>query len=190
MTWLAPDTYLTFCRGIPLADLTGFFSEAGLPAAGSGASEDGWAWLTHLARSTPDGGAVQQLGQYVTGFRYADRVSDQQNVDMVFLASTPACACDDGRRYAVPHCAEHPYQFAYSRGGFAVSLFNVGARRESRRFGSQADLFIRQFLEEGIVGRTTRYDADPDFNPDGTETVRIIAGHFGLPAAPLGPGRE
>ncbi|MYS90148.1 hypothetical protein GTY47_10955 [Streptomyces sp. SID5464] len=107
---------------------------------------------------------------------------------MVFLASTPACSCGD--RYAVPHCADHPYQFAYSRGGFAVSLFNVGARRESRRFGSQADLFIRQFLEQGIVGRTTRYDTDPEFNPDGTHTIRIIAEHFGLPAAPLGPGGE
>ncbi|GAP52752.1 hypothetical protein [Streptomyces azureus] len=50
-------------------------------------------------------------------------------------------------------------------------------------------MFIRQFLEEGIVGRTTRYDTDPGFNSDDTETVRIIAEHFGLPAAPLGPGR-
>ncbi|MFE5753232.1 hypothetical protein ACFQ7I_05830 [Streptomyces massasporeus] len=183
MTWLAPDTFLTFCRGIPLADLTGFFAEAGLPAAASG-TENGWAWLAHHPDTTPDGGAVQELGQYITGFRYTDRVRDQQNVDMVFLASTPACAC--GNSYAVPHCAGHPYQFAYSRGGFAVSLFNVGARRESRRFGGQADLFIRQFLEQGIVGRTTRYDSEPGFNPDGTHTVRIIAEHFGLPAAPLG----
>ncbi|WP_279628489.1 hypothetical protein [Streptomyces swartbergensis] len=42
----------------------------------------------------------------------------------------------------------------------------------------------------GIVGRTTRYDTDPEFNPDGTETVRVIAEHFGLPAAALAPGRE
>ncbi|MFI6856006.1 hypothetical protein [Streptomyces sp. NPDC050416] len=185
MTWLAPAAFLTFCRGIPLADLTGFFSEAGLPPTASG-SADGWAWLTHRPDTTPDGGAVQQLGQYITGFRYQDRVRDQSHVDMVFLASTPACSCGD--RYAVPHCAEHPYQFAYSRGGFAMSIFNVGARRESRRFGSQADLFIRQFLEQGIVGRTTRYDTDPDFNPDGTHTIRIVAEHFGLPAAPLGTG--
>ncbi|WP_039932891.1 hypothetical protein [Streptomyces viridochromogenes] len=183
MTWLAPAGFRTFCRGIPLADLNGFFTEAGLPAA-SGASEDGWAWLAHHAETNPDGGAIQQLGQYITGFRYADRVSDQHNVHMVFLASTPACAC--GHSYAVPHCAQHPCQFAYSRGGFAVSLFNLGERRESHRFGSQADLFIRQFLEEGLVGRTTRYDSEPGFNADGAETVRIIAEHFGLPAGPLG----
>ncbi|MFC9681053.1 hypothetical protein [Streptomyces sp. NPDC056948] len=186
MTWLAPAAFLTFCRGIPLADLDGFFTEACLPATASGTS-DGWAWLAHRADTTPDGGAVQQLGQYITGFRYTDRVTDQQNVDMVFLASTPACPC--GHRYAVPHCAEHPCQFAYSRGGFAVSLFNLGRRRESRRFGSQADLFIRQFLAQGLVGRTTRYDSEPDFNPDGTHTVRIIADHFGLPSPPLRAGR-
>ncbi|MFD9498060.1 hypothetical protein [Streptomyces sp. NPDC060035] len=43
----------------------------------------------------------------------------------------------------------------------------------------------RELLDARIVGRDTLYDADPGFNADGAHTVRILAGHFGLPSPPL-----
>ncbi|MET9381851.1 hypothetical protein ABZY09_12345 [Streptomyces sp. NPDC002928] len=189
MTWLAPNTFVTFCKGMTLSTLTAVFTEAGRPPRTAG-ELSGWTWATQDAYTADHGHSAWELARNITGFRYADRVSDPDHLETVFLASTPACTCPHGQNYMVPHCAEHPFQFAYNRGGFEKSYFNFGARRESRRSGSMADLLVRELLDAGIVGRDTpAYDTDPHFNADGAHTVRIIADHFGLPSPPLGhPG--
>ncbi|MDF6017172.1 hypothetical protein [Streptomyces sp. JH34] len=182
MNLLAPDTYVTFCRGMDLPTLSAVFAEAGRPATTVGEAS-GWAWATHDAGPASDAVDVQELACWITGFRYADRGAGPGRVETVFLASTPACACEHGQNYMVPHCAAHPFQFVHSRGGFEQNYFNIGARRESRRSG---DLLVRELLEAGIVGRDTpAYDADPGFNADGAHTLRIIARHFRLPSPPL-----
>jgi hypothetical protein len=190
VTWLAPNTFVTFCKGMTLSTVAAIHAEAGHPALTSGESS-GWAWLTHDAYGAPGLRTAWELARDLTGHRYADRAGDPGGgaVETVFLASTPACPCPRGQNYMVPHCAEHPFQFAYSRGGFEQTYFNLGLRRESRRAGGTADLLVRELLDAGIVGRDTpRYDADPAFNADGTHTVRIIAEHFGLPSPPLALG--
>ncbi|MFC9909334.1 hypothetical protein [Streptomyces sp. NPDC127197] len=180
MTWLAPNTFVTFCKGMDLPTLTGVFTQAGLPASAAGESS-GWAWVSHDTLAVPHGGSVWKLARDITGFRY------EGNAETVFLASTPACACPHGQSYLVPHCPEHPFQFTYNRGGFEQLYLNVGGRRESRRGGGMADLLVRELLDAGIVGRdTSRYDADPEFNADGAHTMRILVEHFGLPS-PLRP---
>lgn len=45
-----------------------------------------------------------------------------------------------------------------------------------------ADLLLREFLAEGVVGREPQ---EPGFNDDGAVTVEILARHFGFPAPPL-----
>ncbi|MFE4452855.1 hypothetical protein [Streptomyces sp. NPDC056796] len=182
MTRLAPHTYATFLRGMSLPTLYAAFEEAGRPARAGGHSS-GWAWVTHDAYPASDGLSAWQLACDLTGFRYADRVEGPGPAESVFLASTPACTCAHGQNYMIPHCDEHPFQFAHSRGGFERTVFNVGGRRESRRSG---DLLVRELLAAGIVGRRTpAYEADPAFNVDGALTLRIIARHFGLPSPPL-----
>nr|WP_228867419.1 hypothetical protein [Streptomyces halstedii] len=181
MTRLAPDTYVTFCKGMSLPTLSAVYAEAGLPPT-SGGQSSGWTWVTHDAHPASDGISVCELAGRVTGFRYTDRVEGPEPAETVFLASTPDCACEHGQHYSVPHCEAHPSQFVHSRGGFALNYFNMGGRRESRRSG---DLLVRELLDAGIVGRETRYDADPGFNADGAHTLRIIADHFGLPSPPL-----
>ncbi|MEU9283321.1 hypothetical protein AB0D57_00995 [Streptomyces sp. NPDC048275] len=170
-----------------LPTLSGIYAEAGCPARTVGESS-GWSWVTHDAYTAPTGETAWELARNITGRRYyANRASDPDRVETVLLASTPACPCPHGQNYMVPHCAEHPFQFAYSRGGFEQTYFNFGRRRESRRGGGMADLLVRELLDAGIVGRDIpRYDSDPGFNADGAETVRIIVDHFGLPSAPLG----
>ncbi|WP_326579689.1 hypothetical protein OG539_04265 [Actinacidiphila glaucinigra] len=187
MTWLTPNTFVTFVRGMTLPTVAAVYAEAGRPAPASG-SGAGWVWLTHEAYRAPHRSIASTLARDLTGFRHTHRASDPGRVpvESVLLASTPACACPHGQNYMVPHCDEHPFQFAYSRGGFEQTYFNFGMRRESRRAGGMADLLVRELLDAGIVGRDTpRYDADPAFNADGTHTVRIIADHFGLPSPPL-----
>ncbi|WP_406515383.1 hypothetical protein OH809_19105 [Streptomyces sp. NBC_00873] len=185
MSRLAPNTFVTFCKGMDLSTLSGIFAEAGCPALTSGESS-GWVWVTHDATAR-HGQAVWELARNITGYRYAERVGEPDHVETVFLASTSACDCPHGQNYMVPHCTEHPFQFTHSRGGFEQTYFNFGARRESRRAGGMADLLVRELLDAGIVGRDTpKYDTDPGFNADGTHTVRIIADHFGLPSPPLG----
>lgn len=185
MSWLAPNTFVTFCKGMTSPAVSGIFTEAGRPARATGESS-GWAWVTHDAYTAPHGESAWELARNITGYRYADRVDVPDRVETVFLASTPACGCPHGQNYMVPHCAEHPFQFAYSRGGFEQTYFNVGRRRESRRAGGRADLLVRELLDARIVGRDTpEYDTDPGFNADGAHTVRIIADHFGLPTPPL-----
>ncbi len=181
----APNTFLTFCKGMALPTVSGIFTGAGRPALATGESS-GWAWVTHDARTTPYGESAWEPARNITGYRCADRTSDPDRVETVFLASTPACTCPHGQNYLVPHCAEHPFQFVYSRGGFEQTYFDFGRRRESRRAGGMADLLVRELLDAGIVGRdTSKYDTDPGFNADGAHTVRIIADHFGLPSPPL-----
>ncbi|WP_254667920.1 hypothetical protein [Streptomyces griseus] len=190
MIQLAPDTFATWCKGMSLPTLSAVFAEAGHPISDGGRSS-GWTWVTHDARtasasasaSASDGFSVSALACYVTGFRYADRADLPEPMETVFLASTPACPCEHGQNYMVPHCDVHPFQFAYSRGGFARTCFNMGDRRESRRSG---DLLVRELLDAGIIGRDTpAYEADPGFNAGGTLTLRIIADHFALPSPPL-----
>lgn len=193
MNWLAPNTFVTFCKGMTMATVAGIFGEAGrLPRAFGEA--DGWVWVMQDAYVGPSSRAVGQaaweLARSITGRRghihYAERASDPDRVETVFLASTPACTCPHGQNYFVPHCAEHPFQFLYSRGGFEQTLFNLGGRRESRRSGGMADLLVRELLDAGIIGRDTpRYDSESGFNADGAHTVRIITQHFGLPSPPL-----
>ncbi|MFE7239685.1 hypothetical protein [Streptomyces sp. NPDC057580] len=142
--------------------------------------------MTHDA-TVRHGQAVWEVAGHITGYRYAGRVGEPDRVETVFLASTSPCECPHGQNYMVPHCTEHPFQFIHSRGGFAQTYFNFGARRESRRAGGNADLLVRELLDAGIVGRDTpKYDTDPGFNADSTHTVRITADHFGLPSPPLG----
>ncbi|MFE2037452.1 hypothetical protein ACFXBB_30205 [Streptomyces scopuliridis] len=185
MIWLAPNTFVTFCKGMTVPTLSGIFAEAERPAVSTGESS-GWAWVTHDAYAAQHGQTAWELARDISGYRYADRASDPDRVETVFLASTPACACPHGQNYMVPHCAEHPFQFTYSRGGFEQTYFNLGRRRESRRAGGMADLLVRELLEAGIVGRDTPgYDTDPGFNADGARTVRIVADRFGLPSPPL-----
>ena len=185
MTGLAPDAFVTFCKGLTLPALADVFTEAGSPPAAKGVSS-GWSWVTHDARAVTDGLRVWDLARDITGFRYADRASGPDPVETVFLASTPPCACPHGQNYMVPHCSEHPFQFTYSRGGFEQTYFNMGARRESRRAGGAADLLVRELLDAGIVGRDTpNYTTDPSFNADGGHTLRLIAAHFALPSPPL-----
>jgi hypothetical protein len=177
MTSLPPDTFITFCKGLDVPALSGFFTEAGRPPATSGESPD-WVWAIHDAYPAPGERSAWERARDLTRSR---------PVESVFLASTPACECPHGRNYMIPHCPEHPFQFLYSRGGFEQTLFNLGRRRESRRGGGMADLLVRELLDAGIVGRdTSRYDADPGFNADGAHTLRIIVEHFGLPL-PLRP---
>ncbi|TDC74018.1 hypothetical protein [Streptomyces hainanensis] len=185
MSWLAPNTFVTFYRGIPLPVLSGLFAETGRPAVTAGESS-GWAWVTHDAYPARTGLRAGDFSRDITGYRYAHLAARPAALETVFLASTPACECPRGHGYLVPHCAEHPFQFAYSRGGFEQTYFNLGRRRESRRGGGMADLLVRELLNAGIVGRDTPgYDADPGFNADGAHTVRVIADHFGLPSPPL-----
>ncbi|MGW6978288.1 hypothetical protein ACWGE1_02375 [Streptomyces sp. NPDC054932] len=173
MTRLAPNTYLTFGRGVPLAALVGFLAGTGHPVLASG-EEAGWAWVKQDAYSAPQDSGAWEVARSATHLA--------AGVETVFVASTPPCACPHGQNYMVPHCPDHPFQFAYCRGGFEQLYLNLGGRRESRRAGSRADLLVRELLDAGIVGRdTSRYDADPTFNADGSHTLRIIKGHFGLP---------
>ncbi|WNI23280.1 hypothetical protein [Streptomyces sp. ITFR-16] len=177
--FIAPDTFVTYARGLDLPALSGIYADAGHPARTEGAS-DGWVWVTHDAAGGR-GGEVADLAGHLTGFRYEERFGRPNPVETVFLASTPACACPHGQNYAVPHCELHPFHFIHSRRGFAQTYFNVGRRRESRRYG---DVLVRELLEAGIVGRETpRYEAEPGFNADGGVTMRIVADYFGLPAA-------
>ncbi|MFF2327681.1 MULTISPECIES: hypothetical protein [unclassified Streptomyces] len=188
MSWAAPNTFVTFCKGLTLPTLSARFAEAGRPALTTGESS-GWIWATHAAHGTADGESAWRLARDLTGCSRADRAVAPDRVESVFLASTPACACPHGQNYMVPHCAEHPFQFTYSRGGFEMTYFNLGRRRESRRAGAMPDLLIPELLDAGIVGRNTpEYDTDPDFNASGARTVRLIADHFGLPSPPLGLG--
>ncbi|MFE0676768.1 hypothetical protein [Streptomyces sp. NPDC058867] len=179
MTWLAPNTFLTFCRGMDRPALSAAFADAGLRATASGESA-GWAWLSHDTLTVPSGEAVRQLARDITGHRY------EGDAETVFLASTPPCACPHGQNFMVPHCPEHPFQVTWSRGGFEQLYLNVGGRRESRRGGGSADLLVRELLDAGIVGRdTSRYDADPGFNADGALTIGLLVRHFRLPSPPL-----
>lgn len=176
----APGTFLTYAKGLDPAELDSVYAEAGLPARAKGEG-GGWSWLAHDAAAVT-GGEAADLANALTGFRYEERFGGPPNpVETVFLASTPACACPHGQNYMVPHCDAHPFHFVHSKGGFERTYFNVGERRESRRHG---DLLVRELLVAGIVGRETpAYDTDPGFNADGALTMRIIADHFGLPAA-------
>lgn len=198
MTWLAPNTFVTFCKGMTLPTVSGIFDEVGRPVRAVGEA-DGWVWVTQDAYVGPSwsesGQDACDLARSVTAVmgrhHYAQRATDPERVETVFLASTPPCACPHGQNYMVPHCAEHPFQFTYSRGGFEKALFNLGGRRESRRSGGLADLLVRELLDAGIVGRDTpRYDSEPGFNADGVHTVRIIADYFGLPSPPLELGQR
>ncbi|WP_406453166.1 hypothetical protein OG782_20965 [Streptomyces sp. NBC_00876] len=176
---IPPHTYLTYARGLDLPTLGAVYDEASYPALTQGES-DGWAWVTHDATGV-SGRGVMDLARDITGFRYDERFGGPGRVETVFLASTPACECPHGQNYMIAHCDDHPFQFLHSRGGFERTYFNVGRRRESHRSG---DLLVRELLDAGIVGRETPlYDADPGFNADGAVTMRIIAEHFGLPAA-------
>ncbi|MFG2407449.1 hypothetical protein ACGFR8_24545 [Streptomyces brevispora] len=178
MNALAPNTFVTYARGLDLPTLTDVFTEARCPVRTAGES-NGWSWVTHDATAL-SGRAVRDLARNITGYRYEERFGGPDRVETVFLASTPACECPHGQNYAIPHCDEHPFNFSHSRGGFERTYFNVGRRRESRRHG---DLLVRELLDAGIVGRETpAYDADPSFNADGAVTMRIITDHFGLPA--------
>ncbi|MEU3228305.1 hypothetical protein ABZ695_34810 [Streptomyces sp. NPDC006976] len=175
---IAPDTFVTYARGLDLPTLSAICAEVGLPARAEGEA-DGWVWVTHDA-GTSTGGKVADQAGHVTGFRYEDRLGSPNPVETVFLASTPACDCPHGQNYMVPHCDAHPFHFIHSRRGFSQTYFNIGRRRESRRHG---DLLVRELLAAGIVGRETpRYEAEPGFNDDGAVTLRIIADRFGLPA--------
>jgi hypothetical protein len=159
-------------------------ADSGRPVRAAG-EDGGWGWVLQDAYVTPDGQGAQELARDITGYRFVDLVGDR--AETVFLASTPACECPDGRNYLIPHCARHPFQFAYHRGGFEQLYLNLGARRESRRGGPMADHLVREFLEAGLVGRDTpRYTTEPGFNEDGAVTVGILARHFGLPTPPLG----
>ncbi|MCX0245214.1 hypothetical protein [Streptomyces drozdowiczii] len=177
--FIAPDTFVTYAKGLDLPTLSGIYTDLGLPARTEGAS-DGWAWLTHDAATHTGGDLAQQAG-FVTGFRYEGRFGKPNPVETVFLASTPGCECPHGQHTMIPHCAEHPFHFIHSRRGFSTTCFNIGARRESRRSG---DLLVRELLAAGIVGRETpRYETEPGFNEDGAVTLRIIVDHFGLPSS-------
>ncbi|MGW2183247.1 hypothetical protein ACWCXX_35405 [Streptomyces sp. NPDC001732] len=176
---IAPNTFVTYARGLDPSTLADVFAEAGHPARTKGGSA-GWSWVTHGTDALPGrGAAVADLARDITGFRYEERFGGPGRVETVFLATTPACECPHGQNYMVPHCPEHPFQFLYCRGGFERSYFNVGQRREAQRSG---DLLVRELLDAGIVGRETpAYDIDPGFNVDGAVTMRIIKDHFGLP---------
>lgn len=179
MNPMAPNTYLTYARGLDLPTLTAIHTEAMLPVRTAGEA-NGWAWVTHDA-ATVSGETVTSLARDITGFRYEERFGGPDRVDTVFLASTPACECPHGQNYSIPHCEDHPFNYCYSRGGFELDYFNIGMRREAHRSG---DLLIRGLLDAGIVGRETPvYDTDPAYNADGSVTMRIITDHFGLPAA-------
>ncbi|MGQ4491089.1 hypothetical protein LRE75_20940 [Streptomyces sp. 372A] len=176
---IAPDTFVTYARGLDLPTLSGIYTDLGLPSRTQGAS-DGWAWLTHDA-ATAKGGDLATRAGYLTGFRYEERFGSPNPLETVFLASTPACECPHGQNFMVPHCETHPFHFIHSRRGFSTTYFNMGARRETRRHG---DLLVRELLAAGIVGRETpRYEAEPGFNADGAVTLRIITDHFGLPSS-------
>ncbi|MFE9999791.1 hypothetical protein [Streptomyces avermitilis] len=115
MSWLAPNTFVTFCKGMTLPTVSAIFTEAGRPALATGESS-GWAWVTHDAYTAPRGESAWELARNITGYRYTDRASDPHSVDTVFLASTPACGCPHGQNYVTPPPAE--------AGGF--SLCRVG----------------------------------------------------------------
>ncbi|MCX5199206.1 hypothetical protein OOK31_35900 [Streptomyces sp. NBC_00249] len=173
MIRLAPNTFLTFGRGLPRATLADSLSATGHPVLDSGTEGD-WAWVRQEAYSA---------GQGSGGWAVAASLTRRAvGVETAFVATTPPCACPHGQNYMVPHCPDHPFQFAYCRDGFEELYLNLGGRRESRRAGSLADVVVRELLDAKIVGRdTTRYDADPTFNADGSHTLRILAAHFGLP---------
>ncbi|MFG2672796.1 hypothetical protein [Streptomyces sp. NPDC048445] len=179
MNPIAPNTCVIYARGLDLPTLTAVSTEAALPVRTAGESA-GWAWVTYDAAAV-SGPASLQLACDITGFRYEERFGGPDRVVTVFLASTPACECPQGRNYMIAHCDDHPFNYSYSRGGFELDYFNIGMRREANRSG---DLLIRELLAAGIVGRETPvYDADPSYNADGAVTMRIITEHFGLPAA-------
>jgi hypothetical protein len=179
MSWLAPDTYATFCRGMDTDLLRQVLTDAGRPARAVG-EDGGWGWVLQDACEGPPGQSAAEVARDVTGYRFVELVGDR--AETVFLASTTACECPRGRHYAIPHCPEHPFQSAYHRGGFEQLYLNLGARRESWRGGAMADLLLREFLAAGLVGRKP---PEPDFNEDGAVTVEVLARHFGLPSPPL-----
>ncbi|MGW2654810.1 hypothetical protein ACWC1D_14325 [Streptomyces sp. NPDC001478] len=174
---IAPGTYALYVRGIDEAELTAVCAEAGYPARTRGEA-GGWAWVTWDAAAVP-GDGVSDLAGFLTGFRYDERFGGPGRVETVFLSGVPACDCPNGRNRSIQHCADHPFHFVNSRGGFGRTYFNVGGGRESRRHG---DLLVGELLAAGIVGRETPAYADPAFNADGALTLRLIADHFGLPA--------
>ena len=179
MSWLPPDTFATFCRGMDTSLLQRILTDSGRPAR-AGGEEGGWGWVLQDAYTAPYGQGAEELARDITGHRFVELVGDR--AETVFLASTPACECPHGQNYAIPHCPQHPIQFAYHRGGFEQLYFNLGARRESRRGGAMADHLLREFLAAGLVGRGT---PEPGFNEDGAVTVGSLACHFGLPVPPL-----
>jgi hypothetical protein len=179
MNWLPPDTFATFCRGMDTGLLRQILRGSGRPARAVG-EDGGWGWVLQDAYEAPDGQGAEELARDVTGYRFVELVGEK--AETVFLASTPACECPHGQHYGVPHCSRHPFQFAYHRGGFEQLYLNLGARRESWRGGAMADLLLREFLVEGVVGREP---PEPGVNEDGAVTVEILARHFGLPSPPL-----
>ncbi|MEV5988003.1 hypothetical protein AB0L85_23790 [Streptomyces sp. NPDC052051] len=185
MSGLAVDTYFTFCKGLPLPALRTACAEQGAkPFRDSGEQPDGWSWIAHEAYVAEGRGGQDpwRLARTLSGYRRMGAAP----VETVFLASTPACACPHGRHVRVPHCPEHPIQFAYFKAGWEQLYFNLGSRRESSRGGTQSDLLTRELLTAGLVGRDAHgYDENPDFNADGHHTIRILTTHFGLPSPPL-----
>lgn len=179
MNWLPPDTFATFCRGMDISLFQRILTDSGRPVRDAG-EDGGWGWVLQDAYAVPYEQGAAELARDITGHRYVELVGDM--AETVFLASTPACECPRGKNYAIPHCPEHPFQFAYHRGGFEQLYFNLGARRESRRGGPMADFLLREFLAAGLVGRET---PEPGFNEDGAVTMGVLARHFGLPAPPL-----
>lgn len=193
MTWLASDTYITFCKGMPLPALQAACAEqGGRPPQDAGGQDGGWSWITHAAytASGSGGGDPWWLARALSGYQRVDtdenENGDAEPVETLYLASTPACTCPRGQNVFIPHCPEHPFSFAYFKNGWEQLYFNFGARRESRRGGVRDDMLTRQLLAAGIVGRDAHgYAEDPDFNADGLHTVRVIAAQFGLPSPPL-----
>ncbi|MFC9602420.1 hypothetical protein ACFTTN_03010 [Streptomyces niveus] len=183
MSWLPPDTFATFCRGMDAGLLQRILTDSGRPARAVG-EDGGWGWVLQDAYAAPYGQGAEELARDITGYRFVELVGDK--AETVFLASTSACECPHGQSYLIPHCPRHPFQFAYHRGGFEQLYLNLGARRESRRGGAMADHLLREFLAAGLVGRdTSRYATEPGFNEDGAVTVSILARHFSLPTPPL-----
>ncbi|MFH9731337.1 hypothetical protein [Streptomyces sp. NPDC017260] len=178
MNRLPPHTFATFCRGMDTGLLQRILADSGRPARAVG-DGGGWGWVLQDAVAAPNGQGPEELARDITGYRFVELVG--RGAETVFLASTPACECPHGQDYLVPHCPRHPFQFAYHRGGFEQSYFNLGARRESRRGGAMPDLLLRELLAAGVVGRET---PEPGFNEDGAVTMELIARHFGLPTPP------
>ncbi|MGW0117197.1 hypothetical protein [Streptomyces sp. NPDC003327] len=180
MSLLAPDTFVTFSRGMDARLLHRLVAEAGRPVRAVG-EDGGWAWVEQDAYVGPEEQGAAELARDLTGYRFRELVGGR--AETVFLASTPACACPEGRYYAIPHCARHPFQFSHHRGGFEQLYLNLGGGRESRRGGPWADRPLREFLAAGLVGRETRYATEPGFNEDGAVALGVLVRLFGLPSA-------